>query len=291
MTWLRELNSRLPFEVAIAGRKRNLIFAMIDPLFSRTTQSDIIRTRLGSIKIDATQAPERWLSYAFFNIMNFYARSPLGQYMAQDVGPRLTFVDVGANLGVYSLVAKSLGYATYLVEPEPHHASFLIRNTEVFGKVISAALADKPGTMPLFYEEGNSGATSLVPAKGYRQGAEGISVRTFSSLAAEGAFANPADIHLVKIDVEGAEAQTALGMRNFLDLGHRPVIWCEVRGDLSGRAPGTFRAVTSIFETYGYTVSEFAEGRRKHIGFSSELANRGVFDLLFEPNTAPTFTH
>jgi len=281
MSFVRRVNSLLPFQVAIAGRKRNALFSVLDPLFSKSTHDDVIATEFGQIQLDSAHAPERWLSYAFYNILNYYKNSELGQYIAQNAHAGTTFIDVGANLGLYALVARCYGYATLLVEPEPSHAAFLSRNVAVFGRTVAVALSDHFGTMPLYYEDGNSGATSLVSAKGYQQGTDGIPVRTFSSLVSEGLIVNPRDVDLIKIDVEGAEAQTVAGMSDFFGLGCRPAIWCEVRGDRSGRAPGSCRAVAQTLEEFGYAAYEFIGGERREAN-ASKLSDRGVFDMLFE---------
>jgi FkbM family methyltransferase len=251
----------------------------------RTANGDVIRTQVGPLKLDGKHPPERFLSYAFFNILKHYRRSDLARYIALQDGANKVFVDIGANLELYSFIARLHGYATHLVEPEPVHVSFLTRNSGTLGRVISVALADKPGELPLYYEEKNTGATSLVPTAGYRQGAGVVPVRTFSDLAREGVFSNPQAISLIKVDVEAAETATISGMRDFLLCGCRPAIWCEVRGDRSGRAPGTYRDVMSILEPIGYQVCEFVGGVRKNVD-KAALAEREVFDLLFEPAAA-----
>jgi FkbM family methyltransferase len=281
MSFVTEFNGKLPFAVSVTGRKRDTVFRILDPLFSGTTHGDVIQTDHGPISVEGKHPPERFLSYAFFNILKFYKKSDLAVYMALQDGTGKVFIDVGANLGVYSLIARSHGYTTYLVEPEPVHVSFLERNSATLGKLVGVALADEAGSLPLYYEEENTGATSLVPAKGYKEGPGTVPVRTFSSLVADGTFANPGSISLIKVDVEGVEAKTIAGMREFLDSGFRPAIWCEVRGDLSGRAPGSYREVTNILQAYGYEVFEFIDGRRK-IAEMTQLSSRGVFDLLFE---------
>ncbi len=284
MSFVTEFNGKLPFAVSVSGRKRDALFRILDPLLSGTAHEDRIATAIGPIDVDGRHPPERFLSYAFFNILKYYQRSDLGRYMALREGAGRTFVDIGANLGLYSYIARSRGYVTYLVEPEPVHAAFLTRNSATLGRVISVALSDKPGSLPLYYQEANSGATSLVPAKGYKPGAGVVSVRTFSSLAAEGAFGDSRLIDFIKIDVEGAEASTVAGMREFLEAGNRPAIWCEVRGDSSGRAPGSYREVMTILEEYGYRTLEFVSAEM-HEARLSTLSNRTVFDLLFEART------
>jgi FkbM family methyltransferase len=281
MNLLRAVNSYLPFKVAVAGRKRDALFTVFDTFCLRAARRDIIQTPFGPIALDAAHAPERWLSYAYVNIFNYYRTSELGRYMATLPQRGSTFIDVGANLGMYALVAKSLGFRALLVEPEPRHAAFLQRNAGTFGKVISVALADRSGTLPLYYEEGNSGATSLVPAQGYTRGEIGVPVRTFSDLVGAGELSQPEDISLIKVDVEGAESEMVSGMRGFLNGGYRPAIWCEVRGDKSGRAPGSCRQVSAFLAEFDYRAVELVHGRRRSAN-PVEFRNRAVFDLLFE---------
>jgi FkbM family methyltransferase len=281
LSFVTHFNAMLPFAVSVAGPKRDALFRVLDPLFNSTARSDVIETEVGPIRVEGTSAPERFLSYAFFNILKHYQRSDLGRYIAAHAGPGKTFLDIGANLGVYAFIARRHGYATFLVEPEPMHAAFLAANSATLGRVLSLALSDQPGEMPLFYQEHNSGATSLVPSKGFKQGSGVVPVRTFTALAEEGAFGDAAAISLMKVDVEGAEARTIAGMRGFLEAGPRPAIWCEVRGDRSGRAPGTYREVDAVLAPFGYTACEYLEGRRVAVDFAA-LASRSVFDLLFE---------
>ncbi len=282
MSFVTQLNGMLPFAVSVNGRKRDALLRILDPLFSLTTRADRIATVFGPILVDGRHAPQRFLSYAFFNILKYYRRSELGRYIALHDGAGKVFVDIGANLGLYSYIARLHGYATYMVEPEPMHAAFLERNAATLGRLISAALSDRNGALPLYYQDGNSGATSLVPAKGYKQGSGCVCVRTFSGLAADGAFGDPRRISLVKIDVEGEESATVAGMREFLDAGHRPAIWCEVRGDASGRAGGSYRTVVEILEAYDYAPVEYLAGEARAVELPA-LAARTVFDLLFEP--------
>jgi FkbM family methyltransferase len=285
MSFVTHFNAMLPFQVSVAGRKRDALFRLLDPLFNTTTRSDVIKTAVGPIRVDGKSAPERFLSYAFFNILKHYQRSDLGTYIATYAGAGQVFVDVGANLGVYALIARLNGFKTFLVEPEPTHARFLTANAATLGRVLTMALSDQPGQMPLYYQEANSGATSLVPSKGFKKGSGVVPVRTFSSLVDDGTFDDPAAISLIKVDVEGAESQTIAGMRDFLSGGHRPAIWCEVRGDRSGRAPGTYREVAALLKPFGYEPMEYLGGTRKDVDFPA-LASRSVFDLLFEAKRA-----
>src|ERR1700691_1745652 len=164
--------------------------------------------------------------------MRGYKNSDLGRFISSTDGKGETFIDVGANLGMYTLIAREHGYRTVTVEPDPMHSAFLKRNEATFGKVLSVAFSDEPGHLPLYYDPGNPGATSLFPGPSYVKGDRPVPVETFSAAAARGDFGEPKDIRLVKIDVEGFEANAVRGMTEFLMEGSRPAIWCEVRGVL-----------------------------------------------------------
>jgi FkbM family methyltransferase len=274
----------LPIDLAVAGRRRNAIFGVLDPLFRATVIGDVILTPSGPLRLEASHPPERMLSYLFYNVLRYYEKSELGRYIEATAKAGTTFIDVGANLGVYSLIARKHGYDAVAIEPEPAHGAFLKRNEETFGKVLELAFSDAAGALPLYYERKNPGATSLFPAPSYIQGEGVVPVQTFSAAASQGALGDPTKIRLVKIDVEGFEAKVVAGMSDFLHSGIKPDIWCEVRGDRSDRNGGSYREVRRILSAFGYVARELRDGRDVQVP-EEVLANRGVFDLLFTPKS------
>ncbi|UQA58558.1 FkbM family methyltransferase [Polyangium aurulentum] len=282
MSLVRSITRLIPMDLPIAGRWRDRLFDALDPLCRWTAVGDAIETPWGALRIDADHAQERLLSYAFHNVLRHYESSELGRYIRRFARQGGTFVDVGANLGMYALVARAQGLVTVVVEPDPQHSAFLKRNEAVFGKVLAVAFSDEPGEMPLYYEEGNPGATSLFASPAYIKGEGKVPVRTFSAMAEQGEFGDESAIRLVKIDVEGFEEQAVAGMRAFLERGHRPHLWCEVRGDRSGRNGGSYRKVRAILSGLGYATRELKRGVDVPLD-EAELSRRGVFDLLFTP--------
>lgn len=278
---IRTIARCFPVRVPIAGRTRDRLFGVLDRTLRFTTSDDVVRTPYGDLRIDPAHEPERLLSYLYHNVFAYYRTSELGLYMGRVAEPRATFVDVGANLGMFALVARSYGFATVVVEPEPKHAAFLTRNAEVFGTVIPVALSDQPGALPLYYEQGNSGSMSLFATDAYQKGGE-VPVTTFSELARQGKLGRPENIRLVKIDVEGFEAPMVRGMQELLQTGVRPHLWCELRGDRSGRNGGSFRLVRECLSEYGYRMMRLRKGRELPTT-EQALAELGVFDALFVP--------
>jgi FkbM family methyltransferase len=257
---------------------------MIDPAGKRLGRESTISTEFGSITLNWNHPPQRLLSYFFDNVVRHYEQTELGRYIREHGRPGYTFIDVGANLGIYSLLAKRAGMKSILFEPEPSHSAFLQANTKVFGAVFAIALSDAIGDLPLYYEAGNPGATSLFASANCIKSPGTVPVRTFSDVAAEGGLGDLSKIALIKIDVEGFEAFTVAGMRDFLASGQRPHIWCEVRGDKSGRNGGSYRQVREVLAEYNYKAHKIKNGQDVPL-IEKKLAESQVLDLLFTPCT------
>jgi FkbM family methyltransferase len=285
LSTVRILVGSVPVSFGVGGRSNALAIRTLDPLFSHR-QTARIKTKLGTIELNMQHEPQRFMAYCYYNLKRHYARSSLGRYIRQ-VKSGTTFVDVGANLGFYSLLAREAGLEAICFEPEPQFAEYLQRNHRVFGQVFPVALSDESGNLPLYYFPGNCGATSLVPTKWSRRTTATVPVKTFSSVALDGELGDPRKIALVKIDVEGAEAATVRGMVEFLSAGHRPDIWCEVRGNGTGRAQGSFALVRNSLQEFGYLMFDAPEMTAPQPAPNDDvLGSRRVFDLLFRAERA-----
>ncbi len=280
LSTIRTLVGFVPASFISGGRASALALKALDPLFARVPRARI-PAKMGNIDLNMRHDPQRLMGYCYYNLRRHYTRSALGRYI-RELEPGRTFVDVGANLGFYSLIACEAGLQTICFEPEPQYAAYLLRNHEVFGKVFPVALSDEGGNLPLYYFPGNPGATSLVPRKWCKRSRETVSVKTFSELALNGELGDPSQIVLIKIDVEGAEVAAVRGMREFLAAGHRPDIWCEVRGNAAGRSQGSFALVRDLLQEYGYLAFDAPEmAAPKPAPNDHILGSRDVFDLLF----------
>jgi FkbM family methyltransferase len=120
-----------------------------------------------------------------------------------------TFLDVGANVGVYALFVASLaGPRSHIiaVEPQPEIFDRLTYNIREnpFGtiKAIACAVADKAGELTLFLHARNQGESS-VKVLG-NDGAAGVRVpaTTLLDIIRQEKLAR---VDAVKLDVEGAE--------------------------------------------------------------------------------------
>lgn len=118
--------------------------------------------------------------------------------------------DIGANLGLHSILMGKCGWQVKAYEPDPVHAKLLQRNLGLNGsttvELVEAAVSDKPGTLEFVRVLGNTTSSHLAGAKQNAYGQlEKFPVRVES-------IANimPA-VDFVKMDAEGQEKIIILG--------------------------------------------------------------------------------
>lgn len=202
----------------------------------------------------------RWAPAAGGKVGRFFA----GTYEAdqtgvfcEHVGPGSTVVDLGANVGYYTLLAAHLVGPSGRVlacEPEPLNASFLrrhvsanrLRNVEI----LEVAVADRTGEVRFTRGKGRG--------RGHISGDGELTVplRRLDDLVRE-ADLEPA---FLKIDVEGAEDDVLAGGAHTLEK-YRPMIFLATHGrDVHEAACGRLRDL-------GYALASidgrpFAETRK-----------------------------
>ena len=115
------------------------------------------------------------------------------------------FVDVGANFGVFTLMARAKGISCVAIEPEPANLAVLLANLQHNDycdvEVFPIALSKAPALLPLF--SGGEGA-SLVSNWGGMAStySRNLPVNTLDNLIS---WRFPRARLLIKVDVEGHE--------------------------------------------------------------------------------------
>ena len=171
------------------------------------------------------------------------------------MGPGKVFMDVGANAGLYALVAAHAGGpASRVIAVEPQgrmrrRIAFNARQNALENIDISGvALADYEGEDVLRYVPGNLGGAALAGSPS--PGGEAVRVTTLARLMDE---MRVSKAHAIKIDVEGGEAAI---LRAFFAAAS-PERWPDLlileRADLAGR-DGPDAAQLALAR--GYTVTE-----------------------------------
>lgn len=118
--------------------------------------------------------------------------------------------DIGANLGLHSILMGKCGWQVKAYEPDPVHAGLLQRNLALNGsttvELIEAAMSDQPGTLEFVRVVGNTTSSHLAGAKSNAYGQlERFPVRV------ESIAAIMPTVDFVKLDAEGQEKIIILG--------------------------------------------------------------------------------
>ena len=132
--------------------------------------------------------------------------------------------DVGANIGIYSLLLSKFSKRVYAFEPLPRNIIFLNRMLKLNKvrnvTIIPCAIADQ--NKESWFKEGDSCATGSLSEDG------GYLIHTISLDTFFDKFKVSPSI--LKIDVEGTEVSVLEGSRNLLLKSH-PIIIIEIHGD------------------------------------------------------------
>ena len=118
--------------------------------------------------------------------------------------------DIGANLGLHSILMGKCGWQVTAYEPDPDHAKRLLRNLELNNSatvsLAEAAVSDKPGTLEFVRVLGNTTSSHLAGAKDNAYG----ELEQFP-VTVESIVAIMEVVDFVKMDAEGQEKTIILG--------------------------------------------------------------------------------
>jgi len=180
--------------------------------------------------------------------------------------PGFTFLDIGANIGLMSVIASK--YAgekgiVYAVEANPGTVPILQTNIGLNGcknvEVIPVALSDVQGTALLFENwEVNRGGASLISQSDAQKGVE-VRMERLDDL-----FHTDTPLHLVKIDVEGFEPQVLRGGMEWFRK-QQPVFIIEIsekREKESGPSPMEIMELVQTIGTYRFYKQKGTKERR-----------------------------
>jgi len=188
-----------------------------------------------------------------------YPEPEIARLIKHVVTPGAVCLDVGANIGAYTLLMAFCAGPTGKVislEPHPHLCERLLKNVALNGlqnvEVLQAALSDSNGEAPLYtYEEGAQEQTtsSLLPAQGLP--AE-VRVQTVTGHTLQEEY-DLSSCSLIKLDVEGHES---VCLRQLSDViaGSHPLILCEYVKKNWDRANASLNDTRKFLQTHGYDI-------------------------------------
>jgi FkbM family methyltransferase len=136
----------------------------------------------------------------------------------REIRENMVVVDIGANIGYYSLIAGRLvgnGGKVYAFEPEPANYQTLIRHIQINGYTnifpVQKAISNQCGKTELFLSEVNLGEPSLCE-RNISKKAGFLQVETITL----DEFFQDCRVDFIKIDAQGAEGRILEGAQQVL---------------------------------------------------------------------------
>lgn len=195
----------------------------------------------------------------------------------------MTVVDLGANVGYYTLLSSALvGSAgrVYAFEADPQNYAYQMRNIQSNGcrnvTAVGKGVAQSSGSMPFFRDP--YGAEGFLTKDGGNAGS--ISVETISLDDFFAAERWPT-VDLVKMDIEGGEMSALLGMRELSRRNPRMRVITEFNVGSIHRAQATPEALGALLMELGFCRGYIIERRMKRFSLKDGLPKtRATYDLL-----------
>lgn len=216
------------------------------------------------------------------------ALAGLAALIARQVPRNSTVIDVGANIGLSTILLARMTERVIAFEPSPPNVAFLRRNLERNGitnvEIHAAAVSSEPGT--LRFHVAQFGAGSHVVAAGHVSGST-IPTVDVPAVTLDGSNLPP--VTFIKIDAEGHEPDVLAGARRLL-ARDRPLIYTEVNiwclSAFAGHSPGALvRKLWEAFEVGKPETDGTISSLPDAYGFLHDtlVHARGIADIVLRP--------
>ena len=185
----------------------------------------------------------------------------LSQWLSKRLGPNDVFVDIGANVGYFSLLASRLvgsGGKVVAIEALPEIYGLLRGNIEKNAatnvRAVNLAVWDSNAELKIFTHPNNHvGCTTVMKAWAGRWGLEEFSKVRAVPLPGILENAEAGRVRLIKIDVEGAEWHVLKGLESMLSGCRQDLeIIVEVTPVALAAEGKSWRDIFGFFERYAF---------------------------------------
>lgn len=173
----------------------------------------------------------------------------------------LTIIDLGGNIGLFSLFIHDKAKAVYAVEPTPNHFHILKELTKDYDNIypINLALHNQDTTIDFYISEENSTMNSSVNKYGTKVE---VTAMTLASIIKD---LNLTHVDFIKCDIEGSEMsaitdETVGAVKDIVDSWFIEV---HATDDENLKGIDSLRAnrekLVAIFERQGYATQQLRE--------------------------------
>ncbi|MCC6773783.1 MAG: FkbM family methyltransferase [Gemmatimonadaceae bacterium] len=227
--------------------------------------------------------------------------SETSNFIGSILQPGDTFIDIGAHVGYFTMLASTLvgpAGAVYWFEPELSNYAHLLEHIEINAatnvRPLHMAVGASPGTADFFVNADNDGGHAL-----WEVGRHPFNERTRQAPVARKVFVTSLDhifeqrdmrtLKAIKIDAEGAEFAILVGARELLRRTRIPFIVAEINRFGLESMGASERHVREFMTELGYETYLFQPGQSfiQRLQPDESPETNYVFNVLFRHPEAP----
>ncbi len=216
------------------------------------------------------------------------------------LGAEMTFIDIGANWGYYTLLATHIvgpNGRVICLEPDPRQyrnlRDNLARNRLGHVTALQLAAADKPGSLSLAgysEENGNYGLSRLVTEPSAGSAMFEVETGTIDNVLDEH---DVEQVDLLKMDIEGAEDLALQGMIEGLSTHKYRRILLELHPALLAERGRTTVEIERMLTDAGYTGwhLDFSSAANRRAAYTRRVNVREFLRPISESNARDDWPH
>jgi FkbM family methyltransferase len=185
-----------------------------------------------------------------------YHESSVFQFLDTFLREGMTYCDIGANIGLYTIfAAKRVGRTGKVISFEPQSETFrrMIKNIQLNNLIniitVNKAVGDVDGFITILQDE-DSAKSFVSKSVEKEKNPDTIEVINFDSFIKKQQIYN---IDYLKIDVEGFEYNVLIGMKNFLKNTPPKIIQIELYENFLNRSGSSINQVKEFFSDLDYS--------------------------------------
>ena len=200
-----------------------------------------------TVSVRANQQIERWMWAGAYE-------TELVSLLKKTLKPGMTFLDLGANIGYFSVIAAALvkdGGQVHAFEPMPENRTRLLINLAPFHWAMAQpyAVGNVTGEVPIHYNEKEPGWASIYDQRRL----ENLPCTSTASVVRLDDWMRSYSLNrvdFIKLDIEGGELNALLGAQRMLGHFH-PTIVAETRSGWN------YDEIRQLLKATGYECRPF----------------------------------
>jgi FkbM family methyltransferase len=274
---LKKYIKRTPFVLWILSPLiyfRKVVLFLADKIFSLVYLSILAPVSRGSLVIQLAEYEGEFeidiRSHILRTILKekTYERD-LAMIVRENINPNKDVIDVGANIGLYTILCAKLiskSKRVLAIEPAPEAIEYLNKNVAYnncsnviiyHGMAIEKPQSRQLSVIPGMSEYSSLGSISHKAVDGIRSSLVTVPGETIDSLV-EKYELSPG---IIKMDIEGGEYSALMGAISTLQK-HKPIILLEVSNDLLQAQGSSSKSIEMFLHTNNYKVLDAEDNLR-----------------------------